>query len=193
MVTSASGVVPSKGFHPFQWMAASIPIIFQLVGLTMETIADYQKSFFKLHSRYEWCNVGLWSYSTHPNYLGEWIFWTGTYLGWILFNIVAATSNSGRLPSSQSVLARIGQFLFCTLGYGFITTVLRGSIQSMSNKHWQKYGHIPEYATFRQSHGLMGPKRAHTMVDANSTAEDGNATVPRDETMTNGNDEKASN
>ena len=176
-------LVSTRGFHPFRWLAACLPILLQLVGLAMESMADYQKSTFKLHNRYEWCNIGLWTWSTHPNYLGEMIFWTGTYLGWVLFSSVAATAASSSLSSSSpSVLSWIGQFLFCSLGYGFITTVLRGSIQSMSNKHWQKYGHIPEYATFRQSHGLMGPKRRHhTVVRPNEDVTSGQSQQQQEE------------
>ena len=141
----------ARRFTPFRWLYTCLPILVQMTGLTLETVADYQKSTFKLDNRYEWCNVGLWSWSTHPNYLGEMLFWTGTYLGWILFDA------SSYAPISKFVSFR--QFVFTTIGYVFITTVLRGSICSMSNQHWQKYGHLPEYAEFRQTHGLLGQKR----------------------------------
>lgn len=180
LVVQAPGFVPTTtGLYPFRWIAIGLPILLQLLGLAMESIADYQKSAFKLQNRYEWCNIGLWKWSTHPNYLGEMIFWTGTYLGWLLFSIVVSKAVFSTL--SPSFLSRIGQFFFCTLGYGFILTVLRGSIQSMSNKHWQKYGHLPEYAIFRQSHGLVGPKRrSHTAAHANEESTAGQP-QPQDE------------
>jgi hypothetical protein len=32
----------------------------------------------------------------------------------------------------------------------------------MSSQHLEKYGHLPEFQKFRQSHGLLGPKRRYT-------------------------------
>lgn len=47
--------------------------IMWLIGAGMEAIADQQKLTFKNSpsNRGRWCNVGLWSYTRHPNYFGE--------------------------------------------------------------------------------------------------------------------------
>eukprot|EP00529_Nitzschia_sp_RCC80_P026508 CAMPEP_0113521950 /NCGR_PEP_ID=MMETSP0014_2-20120614/44927_1 /TAXON_ID=2857 /ORGANISM="Nitzschia sp." /LENGTH=342 /DNA_ID=CAMNT_0000419971 /DNA_START=367 /DNA_END=1392 /DNA_ORIENTATION=+ /assembly_acc=CAM_ASM_000159 len=57
-----------------------VGIFLQVIGLSLETIADWQKTSFKKGSRHSWCNVGVWSWSTHPHYLGDGMFWVGTYL-----------------------------------------------------------------------------------------------------------------
>jgi steroid 5-alpha reductase family enzyme len=47
--------------------------IMWVIGLSVEAIADQQKLAFKNSpsNRGKWCNVGLWSYTRHPNYFGE--------------------------------------------------------------------------------------------------------------------------
>jgi steroid 5-alpha reductase family enzyme len=162
---------PKSVFNPFRATCMYLPILMQILGLMLETVADFQKSTFKQHNRYEWCHVGLWKWSTHPNYLGELIFWTGTYLGWILFTAAVSlfSTSAHTMATLPSFLPWLGQLSIATLGYGFITTVLGGSIRSMSNKHIQKYGHLPEYASFRQTHGVWGPKWKGQSTSTNQT------------------------
>lgn len=109
----------------------------QVVGLLVETVADYQKSHFKLNNRLSWCREGLWKYSTHPNYAGEWLFWLGTY-------IAGGTSRNTKERLLQIV------------GLGFISIVLYGAINALSNKQATKYGDA--YQAFRSSHTIFGPK-----------------------------------
>mmetsp|Transcript_77933 Transcript_77933/g.152998 ORF Transcript_77933/g.152998 Transcript_77933/m.152998 type:complete len:227 (-) Transcript_77933:49-729(-) len=113
-------------------------LLMQVVGLGLETIADLQKNGFKSGNRHAWCNVGVWKWSTHPNYLGEGLFWWGTYLGHGFYS----------LP--RTILA--------TTGLGFIMSVLKGSTRSLSTKHLEKYGDQPEYFEFQRTHSIWGPK-----------------------------------
>ena len=110
----------------------------QVVGLLLETIADIQKNTFKSRNRHSWCNVGVWKYSTHPNYLGEGIFWWGTYL---------AHGFHSPLPS---VLA--------TFGLLIILYVLKGSAKSLSSKQKEKYGQEIDFYQFQRTHNVFGPK-----------------------------------
>lgn len=45
-----------------------------------------------------------------------------------------------------------------TIGLVFIWKVLQGAIDSLDKKQEEKYRHSPEYASFRQNHGLLGRK-----------------------------------
>jgi len=111
----------------------------QFVGLSLETIADLQKNSFKTRNRLSWCNVGVWKYSTHPNYLGEGMFWWGTYLA------------HGFHQAGPSVLA--------TVGLVTILYVLKGAAKSLSSKQKEKYGLDMDFYQFQRTHNVFGPKR----------------------------------
>lgn len=44
------------------------------IALITETLADYQKWAFKRQNPGEFCSVGLWSLSQHPNYFGNLLY-----------------------------------------------------------------------------------------------------------------------
>ena len=50
-----------------------------MLGFSIEVIADNQKTVFNSepNNQGKWIDCGLWSYSRHPNYLGEVLLWTG--------------------------------------------------------------------------------------------------------------------
>jgi steroid 5-alpha reductase family enzyme len=58
---------------------ALVGFLVWLFGFSIEIIADRQKSAFKADPLNEgkFINVGLWSWSRHPNYFGEIILWIG--------------------------------------------------------------------------------------------------------------------
>jgi len=61
-----------------------IGLIVAFFGLTYETIADWQLSKFLKSKKGGVMNQGLWSFSRHPNYFGEFLVWWGIYI--ISFN-----------------------------------------------------------------------------------------------------------
>ena len=50
-----------------------------ILGFSIEVIADNQKTVFNSepNNQGKWIDCGLWSYSRHPNYLGEVLLWIG--------------------------------------------------------------------------------------------------------------------
>ena len=54
-----------------------IGILFWVLGFLLEVIADIQKRKFKKGKKEGFITSGLWSYSRHPNYLGEILLWFG--------------------------------------------------------------------------------------------------------------------
>jgi steroid 5-alpha reductase family enzyme len=69
-----------------------------LLGFGIEVIADRQKNQFRADPENEsrFINVGLWSWSRHPNYFGEIVLWIGvaiialpTLRGWQWFTLIS--------------------------------------------------------------------------------------------------------
>ena len=63
-----------------------IGFLLAFFGLAYESIADWQLSNFLKSKKGSVMNQGLWRYSRHPNYFGEFLVWWGIYL--ISFNSI---------------------------------------------------------------------------------------------------------
>lgn len=61
-----------------------------LIGLTTEAIADAQLRRFKAQpaNRGQVCDRGLWRYSRHPNFFGEWLMWCA-------YALIASSASDG--------------------------------------------------------------------------------------------------
>jgi len=116
-------------------------IVLQCFGLSLESIADYQKGAFKIRegNRNLWCNEGLWKYSTHPNYLGEITFWVGTYLG------------------SMACYTNLLQWAVCTIGLVFTILFMKSATYSLDLKQFRKYGLDEDFIEYRHTHCIFGP------------------------------------
>lgn len=65
-------VAPMEGSW-FVWVGVAISAI----GIVLESVADAQLARFKRRNHGKVCDVGLWSWSRHPNYFFEWCVWIG--------------------------------------------------------------------------------------------------------------------
>jgi steroid 5-alpha reductase family enzyme len=67
--------------RPLSWLDVLGSLVW-LVGFLFETIADWQLARFKADpsNRGRVLDTGLWRYSRHPNYFGEFLVWWGFFL-----------------------------------------------------------------------------------------------------------------
>ena len=63
--------------------------LFTVLAVTLELVADEQMRKFRnnVSNKGKTMRQGLWSYSRHPNYLGEILFWWGLYFMTISIDI----------------------------------------------------------------------------------------------------------
>ncbi|KAM3294570.1 hypothetical protein ACQJBY_037457 [Aegilops geniculata] len=111
------------------------------IGLAVEAIADQQKLKFKNSpsNRGKWCNVGLWSYTRHPNYFGEMFLWWGVF--------VASTP----VLSGAEWLVILGP-IFLTLLLLFVSGI--PLLESSADK---RFGRSEEYRTYKKTTSPLIP------------------------------------
>ena len=77
---------------------AIVGTLIWIFGFSIEVVADQQKTNFKDDpaNKDKFINVGLWSWSRHPNYFGEMVLWIGIALiafpvliGWQLVALIS--------------------------------------------------------------------------------------------------------
>jgi steroid 5-alpha reductase family enzyme len=130
---------------------------FQVTGLALETIADYQKAKFKEKYRLQWCHVGLWKWSTHPNYAGELLFWFGTFLGGLpaLYDLSSTTQGN---PWQWSTLLNWSATFG---GFGFLCWVVANATHRLDQKQRLKYSggdFATDWDRFQMHASFWGPR-----------------------------------
>lgn len=103
-----------------------------LSGFILEIIADTQKSKFrsKTENKNRFINTGLWSFSRHPNYLGEIILWLG-------ISIMSISALSG--------------WQYVTLispVFTYILLVYISGVRLLEESGKEKWGHLEEYKKY---------------------------------------------
>lgn len=134
------------------------------VGLIVETLADYQKWAFKqdISNAGQFCNVGLWSISQHPNYLGNLLIWTGLLVlnGPALID-VTNTHGSGAAGflntfwgSRRFFIACLSPLFMWALFYGQASGAVTNSVEAAM----KRYGGNPEFIKYLDKVPLIIPK-----------------------------------
>ena len=114
-------------------------LVFLLVGFVIETLADQQKSAFKLKNPNQFCATGLYSWVRCPNYLGEILFWVGNWMmGIVFFNTVLAW-----------VCGLIG--LVCLI------LIMVGSAKRLEASQTKRYGEQESYQTYVRTVPVLFP------------------------------------
>jgi steroid 5-alpha reductase family enzyme len=98
-----------------------VGIAIWLLSLLMESVADFQKLGFlkkmkKEGKQNQVCNIGLWKYTRHPNYFGEWMVWNGLIIMAIPSWLRLETLSIAFLNDQQS------KILWVLIGIGLLYT-----------------------------------------------------------------------
>ena len=75
-------VIQKEGFDPLIIIGLAV----MLAGVLLEFLADTSIHRFLREHKGErrTCDVSIWKYSRHPNYLGEMTFWIGIFIAFVL-------------------------------------------------------------------------------------------------------------
>ena len=113
-----------------------------ILGFGIETIADNQKTVFNKepNNQGKWIGSGLWSYSRHPNYLGEIILWTG-----IAFFGISCFTGLERVAWISPI------FIYILLTKVSGTPIL-------DKRALEKWGDDPEYQKYRDNTPVLIPR-----------------------------------
>ena len=103
-----------------------------LSGFILEIIADTQKSKFRSNTKNKnlFINTGLWSFSRHPNYLGEIILWLGI--------------------SIMSISA-LNEWQYVTLispVFTYVLLVYISGVRLLEESGKEKWGHLEDYKKY---------------------------------------------
>ena len=120
----------------------AIGLLMWLLGFGIEVIADNQKSAFNANSENQgkWIDSGLWSYSRHPNYLGEIMLWTG-----IACFGISCFSGMERVAWISPI------FIYLLL------TKISG-VPILDRRGLEKWGDQPEYHKYREETPTLLPR-----------------------------------
>lgn len=110
--------------------------LISISGIFIEGVADYQKYKFKNEpkNKNKWIDSGLWNYSRHPNYFGEFLVWLGIFF-----------VSLGVLSFDKVLISLISPVLIL-----FILTMFSG-IPALERKYDQKYGKDKKYQEYKRN------------------------------------------
>jgi steroid 5-alpha reductase family enzyme len=121
----------------FSYLGALIFVI----GLCVETIADWQKFLFKNERKNadKLIMSGIWKYSRHPNYFGEMCVWWGIFI--FCFPAIGMSN------------------IWLIVGPVFISSLLLfvTGIPPLEKKYAQKYKNDKNYLAYKKSTSLLVP------------------------------------
>ena len=123
-LSSYSGIIMNNVFY--------VGLLIFVIGFIIEVIADHQKTVFRkdINNKDKFISTGLWSYSRHPNYLGEILLWFG----------VAIMSFSS-LQDLQYITLISPIFVYVLLVY-------ISGIRILENQGDKKWGHLDSYKEY---------------------------------------------
>jgi steroid 5-alpha reductase family enzyme len=131
---------PALSMIPSQALIEGLGSAVWLVGLAIESAADWQKFQFRNNpaNKGRFVSTGLWKWLRHPNYLGEILVW----LGFFLFS----------LPHTMPL---IWAAAISPLWIAFLLIKVSG-IPLLERAAEKRYGHLPAFQEYkRKSYRLL--------------------------------------
>ncbi|MEM9209561.1 MAG: DUF1295 domain-containing protein [Pseudomonadota bacterium] len=132
-----------------------VGLVAWLLAFAFETLADRQKAAFvrqqkAIGNTEAVCDVGLWAYSRHPNYFGQWMGWNG---------VLIAT-----LPSWLSLYMTVPVVLWMSLGAGaaLVSYFMYNTLVFYSGAVPAEYYSVrkrPAYSDYQKRTSRFFPKR----------------------------------
>lgn len=113
--------------------------IIMLLGIILESLADFQKSKAKKANPNRFCDSGLYKIVRCPNYLGEVVFWTGVFV------------------SGINIYASAWQWIASLFGYLCIVYIMFGGARRLEIRQNKNYGADPEYQAYVKKTPILLP------------------------------------
>lgn len=113
--------------------------IIMLLGIILESLADFQKSKAKKANPNRFCDSGLYKIVRCPNYLGEVVFWTGVFV------------------SGINIYASAWQWIAALFGYLCIVYIMFGGARRLEIRQNKNYGADPEYQAYVKKTPILLP------------------------------------
>jgi steroid 5-alpha reductase family enzyme len=153
---------PRGGLHPVEIAAIAVWVVAYLY----ESVADVQKGRFlggyASDSR-EVCDVGLWRFSRHPNYFGQWLQWTAA----VLLAVPSAVALYDRTPVVTWVIVLLG-LLFLVRAIYTVMVFYSGAVPA---EHYSVLKR-PAYRQYQAevNRFFPGPRRVRPPVEESPAA-----------------------
>lgn len=136
VLSPAPDAAPPAGVGALvQWLGLAI----MAGALLIESLADQQKSAFKVRFPGQFCNTGLYRWVRCPNYLGEILFWVGNWVVALLF-----------YTTGLRWLLALGA-LIC------IVLIMLGSAKRLEEQQDRRYAKVPAYQAYVRSTPILIP------------------------------------
>lgn len=120
---------------PLVWLGLGIA----LLGIVMESAADFHKTRFKKKQPNQFVSSGLYKFVRQPNYFGEILVWTGNFIAGIPFYASALW------------------WVIASVAYICIVLIMLGSAKRLENKQERRYGDRDDFRQYAAKTPLLFP------------------------------------